>query len=381
MALLGSFRNFIGMMKSAATLGVNNSVVRLLIENKENPSEVSRIYATFFWIFLIFSVVLVIPILAFAVLLSEFLFSTPDYHFPIRFFSLALPLATLNVFWLAVYNGLEAFRKIVWIQVISTVVSVAITVAFVVRGDMMLGLVSLAVAEVGIVGVTYLFVRQNAQYFKFDPKKFISKKYWPVIRNFSAMALLSAIIVPLTAILIRREIIQTYDIETAGIWDGATRLSGFYMLIFNSGLSLYYMPRLSGLSSNREFRDELKTYFKLLLPLFAGLMGLVYLLRFWVVDIAFSPEFEPITQVIGWQLAGDLVRVMTLAFGFQIVVKTMMKEYVVAEFAYNLIYFWLSVSLLKTDAVSGVLQGYFYANLFSLTVMLIVFRKVIAGRP
>jgi len=52
MALMGSFRNFTTMIKSVATLGINTSVVKLIVENKDDREEVSIIYSTFFGVFL-----------------------------------------------------------------------------------------------------------------------------------------------------------------------------------------------------------------------------------------------------------------------------------------------------------------------------------------
>src|SRR6476646_3592174 len=48
MALMGSFRNFALMVKSIATLGISNSIVKLYVENKEDKRELSVIYSTFF---------------------------------------------------------------------------------------------------------------------------------------------------------------------------------------------------------------------------------------------------------------------------------------------------------------------------------------------
>lgn len=74
MALMGSFRNFATMMKSMATLGVSNSIVKLFVEHKEDQQELSVIYTTFFWLFLAISSVLGILVLAFAEPISDFLF-------------------------------------------------------------------------------------------------------------------------------------------------------------------------------------------------------------------------------------------------------------------------------------------------------------------
>ena len=57
-------------------------------------------------------------------------------------------------------------------------------------------------------------------------------------------------------------IVSVHSIQEAGIWDGVNRLSSFYMLIFNTGLSMYYMPKLASLKTDSEFKMELKSYFK-----------------------------------------------------------------------------------------------------------------------
>jgi PST family polysaccharide transporter len=67
---------------------------------------------------------------------------------------------------------------------------------------------------------------------------------------------------------------------------------------------------------------------------------------------------------------------MTLAFGFQIVVKTMMKRYFFIEIVYNLAYFVLSFYWIKSLATLGVLQAYFYANALCLVIVLLMFRKL-----
>lgn len=380
MAALGSFKNFASMVKSLATLGINNSLIKLFIENKDDKKELATIYSTFFWIFLFLSIILGTSVFAFSDVLSGVLFSTYDYGLPIRVFALALPLIVLNTFWLAIYNGLQLFRKIVAIQIISNIVIFAITALFVWQGNIKWGLLSIAVSELAMVIVTFIFVRSNRDYFRFDLQKVVNRKYIAVIRNFSVMALLSAVLAPLTLILIRNYIIEVQSVKEAGIWDGLSRLSSFYMVFFNTGLSLYYMPKLSSLKTDDAFKAELKIYFKTLVPLFAFVLMVIFLFRDMIVNIAFTSEFYKVKEILIWQLAGDLMKIMTLAFGFQILVKTMMKEYFVIEVAFNLIYLLLSFYLMKTLSIEGVVKAYFFSNLFCLLLVLGVFRKLIFTR-
>lgn len=376
MALLGSFRNFSSMIKSVATLGINNSLVKLFVENQNDKKELSVIYATFFWFFLFVSTFLGITVLIFANFISEFLFFTNSFTNPIRFFGLLLPLMVINSFWLAIYNGLEKFKRIVVIQIISNVLIFSCTAYLIWKDAIAGGLLAVALSELLMVWVTFLFVLKDKRYFQFDLQKVIDKKYLGVIKKFSVMAFLSAVIVPLTLMLIRNFIVDIHSIQDAGIWDATNKLSGFYMMIFSSGLSLYYVPKLASLKTDEEFKVELKFYFKIFVPLFAIVLVVVFLFKGIILNIAFTKEFLKIQEVLIWQLLGDLLKIMTLAFGYQILVKARIKEYIILEIVFNLSYLFLSYYLVKFLSFEGALKAYFYASLILFVLILFMFRKL-----
>lgn len=363
-----------------STLGINNLVVKLVVENKNDKRELSIIYSTFFWLFLFISVVLGSTVLIFSGFIADFLFFNDSYALPIKFFGLLLPLIVINAFWMAIYNGLEEFKKIVFIQIISNILVFGLTAFLIWKQNIFGGLLSVALSELLLVIVTFLFVRRDENYFRFDLQRIISKKYLYAIIKFSSMALLSAVIIPMTLMLIRNNIVNLYSIDEAGIWDGVNKLSSFYMLIFSSGLSLYYMPKLASLKTDEEFKDELKSYFKILVPLFVLMLIMVFLLKGFIIDFAFTAEFSRIKGVLIWQLFGDFFRIMTLAFGYQIVAKAMIKKYFILELTFNLLYLFLSYYLVRISSFEGALQAYFFANIFLFVLILWMFRKLFLFR-
>lgn len=376
MAFIGSFKNFTALFKSLSTLGVNASLVRLFVENKNDKSELSKIYSTFFWIFILISVCFGLLITLFSGFFSRLLFATSDYGFAVRLFGLLLPFIVLNTFWIAVYNGLQQFRKIVFIQILSSVFTFLLTVSLIYFKQLEGALIATAISDIILLLITLLFVVNNKEYFQFDLQKIISKKYFSVIGRFSVMSLLSAIIVPVTLISIRSLLIEINSIEKAGIWDAVNRVSGFYMLFFSSGLSLYYMPRLAELKTDSEFINELKNYFKTLVPLFLILVVGIFIFKDFIVNVALTKEFSEVKDIIIWQLSGDLLKVMSLAFGYQILVKTMMKRYFAVEIIFNLAYFGLAYFMIQTESVAGAVKAYFFANCISFLLILVLFRKL-----
>jgi PST family polysaccharide transporter len=176
--------------------------------------------------------------------------------------------------------------------------------------------------------------------------------------------------------LIRNFIVDTHSIQDAGIWDATNKLSGFYMMIFSSGLSLYYVPKLASLKTDEEFKVELKFYFKIFVSLFSLVLIIVFLFKGIILKIAFTDEFLKIQEVLIWQLLGDLLKIMTLAFGYQILVKARIKEYLILEIVFNLSYLFLSYYLIQILSFEGALKAYFYASLILFILILFMFRKL-----
>lgn len=376
MALLGSFRNFTSMMKAIATLGINNSFIKVFVENKDNKNELGVIYSTFFWFFLFVSIGLGLLILVFANVISEFLFFTNSFAYPIRFFGLLLPLIVINTFWMAIYNALEKYKKIVILQIVSNLLIFSLTTFLIVNNAINGGLIAIALSELVLVVVTFAFIIKDRSYFQFSLQKIIEKKYLDSIKRFSSMALLSAILTPVTLLLIRNFIIQTHSIQEAGIWDATNKFSSFYMLVFSSGLSLYYLPKLSSLKTEEEFKLELKSYFGVFVPLFFIVIVLVFLLKGIILDIAFTKSFLKVKDVLIWQLLGDFLRIMTLAFGYQIVVKARVKKYFILEIVFNVSYLVVSFYLITLFSFQGAVMAYFIANLILFVLILFMFRKL-----
>ena len=149
------------------------------------------------------------------------------------------------------------------------------------------------------------------------------------------------------------------------------------MLIFNTGISMYYMPKLASLKTDSEFKLELKSYFKTLVPLFLVMILAMFFLKSYIVKLAFTEEFNKINSILVWQLLGDFFRIMTLAFGFQILVKSMLKRYFIIEIVFNSCFLILAYLWIPIRSSEGVVQAYLVTNILSFLIILFMFRKIV----
>ncbi|MGL2999185.1 O-antigen translocase [Flavobacterium sp. RSSB_23] len=376
MAILGNFRNLGAMLKSVATLGISTSLVKLVAENKENKKALSELYATFLSVFFIISSLLAIGVFCFAETIGQLLFHSSQWTTPIRIVGLSLPLVLLNTFWLAIYNGLEQFKTIVLVQLVSSVLVFLVTISLIYFHSISGAVWAIALSELLMVLATLVFVIKDKRLFQFHFRFFIKKEYATAIQKFSAMALLTAIIAPLTLLLIRNAITANYSLAEAGFWEATTKLSSFYMLFFTSGLSLYYMPKLASLSTEDAFKHEVKVYFSSFVPLFLVMLLVLFFTKEWILKWVFTPEFLKLQSVLIWQFLGDFFKILTLAFGYQILVKARLKVYFFLEITFNLSYLLISLYWIKTRGYEGAIQAYCYASALGFVLILLVFRKL-----
>ena len=117
MALIGSFRNFANFSKSTATLGLNNSVIKIMVEHKENQKELSLIFQTFFSIFIVISVLFSALLVFFSIDISNYLFFSDAYSNYIKLFAVFLPFMIVTVLFSSVLNSFERYKRIVKIQI------------------------------------------------------------------------------------------------------------------------------------------------------------------------------------------------------------------------------------------------------------------------
>lgn len=379
MALLGNFRNFTTLLKTGSTIGVNNAVVTLLVNNKENREIQGKIYSTFFCILLLFSSSIALLGLLFATLINDWVFLNQNFVSVIRFTFLLLPIIALNIFWLAVYNGLSAFRKIIKIQIITSLVvflSSAIGIYFYgISG----GMYALVAGELLTVCATFIFLIRDYKDFPWGFSWKISWEFFDAIKKFALMALVSAVIGQIVLIQIRNQITIEADLSQAGLWEACNRLSSFAMTFFSTGLALYYLPKLADIETETDFRKELGLYFKIMLPLSLVVFSGMYVLRTLIIPLIFTKEFLPLDQYLSWQLAGEFLKVLYLAFGFRLVVQQRVWEYILVEVGFYLSYYFIGMKLIPETLALGATQAYFYSNVIAFVLMLIVFRKTISG--
>lgn len=153
-----------------------------------------------------------------------------------------------------------------------------------------------------------------------------------------------------------------------------------YLMVITSSFSVYYLPRLSELTDRLELRREIFKAYKVIVPMLLAGFTLVYLLRYVVIRILFTPEFLPMENLFAWQMAGDFFKICSWLLAFLMVAKSMTKTFISTEIFFSMGFVLLGFLFMRWNGVVGLTQAYFVNYILYMGSMVILFRKLIYGK-
>lgn len=335
-AAIGQFQNFIQMVTTFAGSAINTAVIKYTAEYHEDESKQRAIWKTAGSIVFLFSVIFSLLILIFQKQLSLYIFQTVEYQSIFLWFALFLVFFNFNTLFLAILNGKKEILRLVIANIAGSLFSLIITGILAVKFHLYGALVALSIYQ-SVAFLVTLFLCYKANWFKFSYlfgkiDKVIAKKF----AAFALMALVSALCIPLSQIVIRSYLTHEFGLSYAGYWEAMVRLSAAYLMLVTTTLGVYYLPRLSELSNIQDIKKEVYLGYKFIFPLAVVGGFLVYVLRDWVIELLFSPSFLPMRDLFLWQMIGDALKIGSWILAYLMLSKAMTKLFITTEIIFSL---------------------------------------------
>ncbi|MDR7370896.1 PST family polysaccharide transporter [Flavobacterium aquidurense] len=378
MALVGNFRNFLTSLENIATLGFQNGIVKYVAENERNRNELQKIIATVFITLLTIAGFLSIILYFFATLLNDKIFgSNYDYSFVFRILALALPWYAVSVFLLAVLNGLSQFKKVIWINIIGNAIGLLVSIIMIIYFQTLGALLAIVITPALLFFVTFYFINTEIKFLGCIRLYLFDFKIVKNLSSYSLMAFVSSVLAPIIFLAIRNRIIKKLGIEEAGFWETMTRISSYYLMFVSTILTVYFLPKLSAAKNNLETKAIFWRFYKSILPIFIVGLFFVYFLRFTIIQVLFTKEFLPVTDLFLWQLIGDIFKVASLILGYQFFAKKLTSAFIIAELFSLTVLYGLSLVFMEYFGIQGVLIAQAVDNFIYLLILSLYFRKTL----
>lgn len=374
-AALGQFQNAVQMISTLASGAINTGVTKYTAEYYEDEAKQRAVWQTAGSIALTGSIFLSLLVFIFRADLSHWFLNDASLGIVFGWFAATLVLFVFNTLLLAILNGKKDIHRYVMANITGSVFALLITAIMVMNWGLLGALVALAVYQSLAFFVTLALCFKTSWFHLTHLFGRLDKEVVKNLAKYTAMALTSAAMVPLSHILIRNHLGQTLGWTAAGYWEAMWRLSGAYLMLVTSTLSVYYLPRLSELKTRSELRQEIIAGYRLILPVAAVCSFFVYLLREQLILALFSQEFIPMGELFFWQLIGDVIKIASWLLAFVMLGKSMTIAFISTEIIFAFSFYSLTIVLVRIFGLVGVSIAYAINYAFYLFVMMLLVGK------
>lgn len=357
-AAIGQLQNALTMITTLSSGAVNTGVTKYTAEHADDLDRQSRVWQSASALAIFGSIFVSILVALFSGELASYFFRDEQLRGVFLWVAASLVFFTFNALFLAILNGRKEISQFVAANIIGSLVSLVVTSSLAYVYGLYGALISIGICQALIFFAT-LYVCRKLTWFR--ASLLLGRWDATILRDlgkFAAMAITTAICLPVSQILIRSHLIQTYGIDAAGYWEAIWRLSSAYLMMVTMTLSVYYLPRLSELKGVASIFREIRSGYLLILPLAVVGATAVYFLRDFIIHLLFTPDFLPMRELFAWQLIGDVMKIGSWILAFVMLGKAMFKLYIVSEVVFSALFYALTVWFTQTDGLEGVVKAY-----------------------
>lgn len=376
MALVGNMRNFFTSVETISTLGFQNGIVKYAAENQANGERLKKVISTIFISLLASSVIFATLLFFLSEVWEEEVLNTKNqYGFIFKILAISLPWYVINIFLIGIINGFGRFKTVVWINIIGNIVGILASIFLIYQYHVSGALASVAIAPALLFFISFYFIGREI-----DLKKNISFQYFDLsiikdLSSYSLMALVYGFIGPMVYLGIRNYVIEEIGIEQAGFWSAMERISSNYFMFISTLLTVYFLPKLVLANTNQDTKKVFLSYYKSVFPFFVGCLALIYFFRFFIINLLFTKEFAPVSELFFWQLFGDILKAASLILGYQFFAKKMTKAFIITELLSLGILYFSSIYFVQIFQVEGIVIAHAFTYAIYLVVLSVYFRK------
>ncbi len=358
-AAVGQFQNAIQMVTTLGTGAVNSGIIKYTAEFDENLEKQIKYWSTAGAVIVYSSLICSFFIFAFNNELALYFLKNDGYKDVFTFLAISIPFLTLNSFLLSILNGKKEISRYVIANIFGSLLSIII-VSMLAEYMKLKGILIALATYQSFSFLSTLYICKNLSWFRFSflfgrIDKNVAKR----LLGFATMTFVAAITAPLCLITVREILSIKLGIQFAGYWEAMWRLSSAYLMFATTTLGVYFLPKLSSIRSSELIFQEINKGYKLVIPLLFFSSLIIYLVKDFLILALFSKDFLPMEELFLFQLIGDILKIGGWIVAFVMISKAMIKEYVITQISFSIVFPFLTLILTDLIGFQGVAVAHF----------------------
>ena len=357
-AVIGQFQNAVSIVVSLAGGVVAPGVTKMTAQHFDDEVKQHAVWQTAIRFSLGASLFAAISLLFIGNSLAQWLLHRADMSSVFVWLALTLPAMAANNLLMAIINGKKEVGIYVTVNIIGSLNSMLVTGLLAFKFGLFGALVAFTINPAIMLLSTATIVARR-DWFK---SRFIWGRITrPALRElsgFGLMGLTSALTMPISYMLIRDHLASNLGLTAAGYWQASWKISEIYLMLVTTTLSVYYLPRLAEIRTVTELKAEIIKVYRFVMPIIAVGALTIFVLRAFIINTLFSPDFLPMRELFPWQLTGDVIKIGSWILGYIMLGRAMVKFFVITEIAFSLSFISLSWFLVGIFGLVGVSMAY-----------------------
>lgn len=357
-ATIGQFQNFVQIILTAAKGGLDTGVTKYTAEYGSDEARSTTLFSTAARLCAGSCAIVSLVLLLGATPLATFFLHSPQYAYVLRLFGLTLCLFVANSLLLAIVNGLHEIRTFIVINIVQSLLTLFLTVAFIALWGLDGALIALVTNQSLVLFFLMWRLRRHARIRLEAFRHQFDRRQAVLLVKFSLMTTVSAIASPVTAMLVRGQVMSQLGDDAAGHWQAMWYIATVYLTVVTTSLSVYYLPKLSATTDPQALRQELKQGFLIVMPIVIASALALYLARELVMRILFTEAFRPMLSLFAWMLIGDVIKMASWLLSYLMLAKAMTRAFVTTELIFSATLVALAYAFIRLFGFEGIAIAY-----------------------
>lgn len=377
-AMVGQLQSFISIITMVSNGGFNQGLTKYVAEYKDDSKNIKEYIGTAFIVASILSTFVGILILIFSNVISQYIFTTNAYFSILIIFAITLLTYNLNALLLAIINGFQKYKQYFKINITTTFVGFILTLTLVLLFKEYGALLAIVLSQSIVFVFAYFFIRKDSWISAFSYKYF-NKEKLNLLFKYTAITVISGIIWPVVAMVIRTYVIRNISVNEAGLWQATRNLNDYIVNISIGSFSVYLLPKLSSITDKNELKRELINIYKVIIPVSLLGFSLLYIFRDYAVLLLYSEKFLKVSEYLLLQMVGSFFWMCKVPVMNLILAKGLTTIFIVYELIFAVMYIILVTIFVPKYQVQGIQLSFAIYNFLYFVSNLLFIRRYIKG--
>lgn len=374
LAVFGQFQNFLILITGISGALFQAGIVKYAAQHRDNNAELSGMLATAIKLSMMIALCGSLLMIIFHAQVAQLVLHQSNWSGLFLLAGFVLPMLVTNGISLAFLNGMGQIRHYLMLNALTALINMLTVVGLSLWMGIDGALYALCIGPIlsGIVSVGYT-VRTHGAVLVAAWRLKIDKVWVKHFSQFALMSITALITSTMLPMGIRNELALALSWQEAGYWQATWQLSGAYLGVITAGFSVYYLPKLSRLTVDKEIRQEMLTFYRSAMPIVLLLGGLVFVLRAPLLQLLYSDKFLPAAELVGWQITGDMFKIAAWVLSYMMVAKKMTAWFVGSEIIFASLIYLANIWLIPLLGVQApvIIYACAYALYFGFIYLLI----------